>query len=155
MPTQNRPKFTKEAAAKMGKHLDSLASLLQDKHEVLGVGKKWAMDFAYRCDQLSDHLAKQGGLERSAQVDPTSNTTETKLLPDSFDPAEIGEVQSKPPLRNADEPYMDTFRQEWFDQLREVQQKGEFSNAKAAAQMMAKMAQLLAAHNIPLPFVPR
>ena len=146
-------KITKESALKVTAQLDQLANLLQGKHEILGVPQKIAQDFAHRCDILSDLVEKRAGVERTANFDPASNSTETTLLPTSFDPAEIGEEQSKPPLRNSDEPYMDTFRQEWFDELRQVQQTGQFSNAKAAAMMMGKMAQLLAVHEISLPRV--
>lgn len=147
------PKLTKENAQKIASNLDALASLFQEQHKILGVPPKVANEFAYRCDLLSDHVEKRAGLQRKATVDPKSNTTETKLLPESFDPAEIGEEETKPPLRNADEPYMDAFRQEEFDQLRHVQQKGEFSNAKAAAALVVKMAKLLQAKNVPLPVV--
>lgn len=146
-------KITKESALKVSNQLDGLANLFQSKHEVLGVPEKIAQDFAHRCDILSDLIEKRAGIERTAALDPASNFTETTMLSNSFDPAEIGEEQSKPPLRNSDEPYMDTFRQEWFDELRQVQQTGQFSNAKAAAAMMGKMAQILAAHEIPLPRV--
>jgi hypothetical protein len=146
-------KLTKESALKVTNQFDQMANLVQGKHESLGIPEKIAKDFAYRCDLLSDLVEKRAGLERTAQLDPTNNFTETTMLSNSFDPAEIGEEQSKPPLRNSDEPYMDTFRQEWFDELRQVQQTGQFSNAKAAAQLIGKMAQVLAAHDIPVPRV--
>ncbi len=159
MPAQPA-RITKEAALKVGNHLDHVASLIQGHANVLGIPEPVARDFALRCDALSDHVERAVGIDRlaasrKAELDPKENYTETKLVAPEFDPAEIGEETDKPLLTNADEPYMDTFRQEWFDQLREVQQTGQFSNAKAAAQLVKKMAQLLDAHNIPLPFHPK
>jgi hypothetical protein len=74
-----------------------------------------------------------------------------KLESNEFDPAEIGEEQSGALLRNEDEPYMDVFKQDEFDQLREVQQDGMFSNAKAASSLIAKMANLLSKNDIKVP----
>ena len=45
---------------------------------------------------------------------------------------------------------MDVFRQDEYDQLREVQQTGMFSNAKTAALLVRKMARLLAQNQVPL-----
>jgi hypothetical protein len=154
MPAQ--PRISKEAAIKIGNRLDHLASLIQGNSGALGIPEHIARDFAFRCDALSDHVERQVGIDRcassrKAELDPKENFTETKLVAPQFDPAEIGESTDKPLLTNADEPYMDTFRQEWFDQLREVQQTGQFSNAKAASQLVLKMAQLLDVHGIPLP----
>lgn len=143
-------KLTKEAATKVTRVLDHAASILQQHHEALGVKEKIAKDFALRCDILSDHIDKQAGIDRRAQMDPAENYTEDKLGPDDFDPAEIGEQTPAALLRNEDEPYMDTFNQQWFDQLREVQQTGQFSNAKVAAQLVKHMAKILDAYGIPL-----
>jgi hypothetical protein len=46
---------------------------------------------------------------------------------------------------------MDAFIQDEFDQLREVQQDGMFSNAKSASLLVQKMARLLEKNNIPFP----
>jgi hypothetical protein len=142
--------ITKEAALKVSRLLDQAATTFQKHHVALGIKPKIANDFALRCDILSDHVEKQAGIDRRAQMDPKENYTEDALGPDDFDPAEIGEQTPGALLRNEDEPYMDTFNQQWFDQLREVQQTGQFSNAKTAAQLIKHMAGLLHAHGIPL-----
>jgi len=143
-------KIKKEAAIKVTRVLDHAADILQQHHAALGIKEKIAKDFAIRCDLLSDHIEKQAGVDRRAQMDPAENYTEDKLGPDDFDPAEVGEETPGALLRNEDEPYMDTFNQQWFDQLREVQQTGQFSNAKVAAQLVKHMAKILDAYGIPL-----
>jgi len=167
MPKQ----LTKFGALQVSHDLDRLASLYQEEAETIGVTEKIANDFALRCDILSDHIEKRAGIQRDAdgnlkdpqlakmaaaitkraQMDPKENYTETTLAPNSFDPAEIGEEQSGALLRNQDEPYMDVFKQDEFDQLRQVQQDGMFSNAKSASLLVQKMARLLEKNNIPIP----
>ena len=167
------PKLTKTGALQVTRDLDRIANLFETEFETLGISQKVAADSGLRCDLLSREVEKTAGIERSddgkfkdpetaklaseiekrAEMDPKQNTTETKLLPNSFDPAEIGEEQRGALLRNQDEPYMDVFKQDEFDQLRQVQQDGMFSNAKAASLAMQKMAALLAKNNIPIPTV--
>jgi len=43
--------------------LDNIASLFQENHESLGISEKVAMDFAQRCDLLSDALEKTASQE--------------------------------------------------------------------------------------------
>lgn len=167
MPNQ----LTKQGALQVSTDLDRLATVFQKEHALLGLPEKLARDFALRCDILSDHIEKKAGvardgdgnlkdpelakyasaLQKRAEMDPKKNYTMEDVKPSEFDPAEIGEEQPAALLRNEDEPYMDVFKQDEFDQLREVQQDGMFSNAKTAAQTMKKMAKLLAAHGIPVP----
>jgi hypothetical protein len=148
--------------------LDRIASLFEQEHETLGISKKIADDFGLRCDILSTAVEKTAGIDRSpegkledpelvklAQMDPTENYTEDEVKSDEFDPSEIGRETPGALLRNTDEPYMDVFRQDEYDQLREVQQTGMFSNAKTAAALVRKMAALLARSNVPLPVAQR
>lgn len=166
MPNQ----LTKQGALQVSTDLDRLASVFQQEHATLGLSEKVAQDFALRCDILSDFIEKKAGvardadgaikdaelakyasaLSRRAQMDPKKNFTVGDVKSGEFNPAEIGEEQSGALLRNSDEPYMDCFQQDEFDQLRQVQQDGMFSNAKAAAVAIKKMAMILAAHGIPL-----
>jgi hypothetical protein len=167
MPDQ----LTKQGALQVTADLDRLATLFMSETDTLGITEKIAKDFATRCDILSDHLEKKAGIERNddgslkdpalakyasrlskkAEMDPKSNYTMEDVKPNEFNPAEIGEEQSKALLRNQDEPYMDVFKQDEFDQLREVQQNGMFSNAKAASALVAKMAKLLSDNDIKVP----
>jgi hypothetical protein len=140
------PQLTEKGAKQVTTHLDRIATLFQKDHSTLGVDKKVAMDFALRCDILADHIEKKAGLAKQAAggMDPKQNYTEEKnMAPHDFPPQEIGMEQPGALLRNTDEPYMDVFKQDEFDQLREVQQTGMFSNAKSAAELVKKMAKLL------------
>lgn len=167
MPKQ----LTKFGALQVSHDLDRLAALYQAEAETIGVTAKIADDFALRCDILSDHIEKRAQIGRNAdgaltdpdlakyaaalvkraEMDPKENYTVDQLGANDFNPAEIGEEQSGALLRNQDEPYMDVFKQDEFDQLRQVQQDGMFSNAKSASLLVQKMAKLLAKNGIPLP----
>jgi hypothetical protein len=169
MPKQ----LTKFGALQVSHDLDRLAALYQEEAEAIGVSTKIANDFALRCDILSDHIEKRARIARDAEgalqdpdllryaaaltkraeMDPKENYTVDQLGANDFNPAEIGEEQSGALLRNQDEPYMDVFKQDEFDQLRQVQQDGMFSNAKSASLLVQKMAKLLEKHSIPLPVV--
>jgi len=169
MPKQ----LSKFGALQVSHDMDRLAALYQEEAAAIGVSPKIANDFALRCDILSDHLEKRAGIQRDADgnlkdpklakyatflvkkaaMDPKENYTETQLSGDVFNPAEIGEEQSGALLRNQDEPYMDVFKQDEFDQLRQVQQDGMFSNAKSASLLVQKMARLLEKNNIPIPVI--
>lgn len=163
--------LTKQGALQVSADLDRLATLFQSETEILGINEKIADDFAKRCDILSDHIEKRAGVERAddgtlkdpelakyasslakkAEMDPKSNYTLEDVKQNEFNPAEIGEEQSGALMRNQDEPYMDVFKQDEFDQLREVQQNGMFSNAKSASALVAKMAKLLSDNDIKVP----
>ena len=56
--------ISKKAALAITNDLDRLAQLFEANHITLGVPKKVAVDFAYRCDLLSDFVEKQASLER-------------------------------------------------------------------------------------------
>jgi hypothetical protein len=150
--------LTAKGAIQVSTHLDRMASLFQKEHAVLGVPEKLAVDFALRCDALSDHVEKRGGVVRlkTGELDPKQNYSEDVAGPANnyFPPEDIGTRTDGALLRNQDEPYMDTFEQEWFNELRTVQQTGEFSNAKAASEvgpkMVKKMAALLQAAGVKL-----
>ena len=166
-------KLSKQGALQVTRDLDRIANLYETEFATLGVSKKVAEDFALRCDLLSREAEKTAGIERTedgkfkdpeiakmaaaiekkAEMDPKMNETETKVEGWEFNPAEIGEEQSGALLRNQDEPYMDVFKQDEFDQLRMVQQDGMFSNSKAASLLVQKMAKLLAENKVPLPKV--
>jgi hypothetical protein len=166
-------KLSKQGALQVTRDLDRIANLYETEFATLGVSEKVGKDFAFRCDLLSQEAEKVAGIERTqdgsfkdpeiakmaasiekqAEMDPKNNYTEDQVQGWEFNPAEIGEEQSGALLRNEDEPYMDVFKQDEFDQLRQVQQDGMFSNAKAASLLVQKMAKILAENNIALPKV--
>jgi len=89
--------------------LDSLASLFQSHHASLGIPSKVAMDFALRCDMLSDSIdrRKQAGY---------------------FNPAEIGVEQPGPLMYDENNPFMEgEFTQEEKRDLSEKQMAGELA----------------------------
>jgi hypothetical protein len=154
--------LTPKGAVQVSTYLDRMASLFQKEHTTLGIPEKLAVDFALRCDALADHVEKRAGVARlkTGELDPTQNYTEDQAGPagNYFPPSDIGTETDGALLRNNDEPYMDTFEQEWFDELRTVQQTGQFSNAKAASEvgpaMVKKMAALLQAAGVKLEINP-
>lgn len=150
--------LTREAAQKVTDDLDRIANLFQHNHESLGVPQKIALDFAYRCDLLSDEIGRlAGGQDKEAYQQGTGEGTapgsdDNKNLgpPQPFNPAEIGKQDTTPPKTEPDEPYMKgNFLQKEYNELRNWQEQGLFSNAKAASetarQMIAKLQGLQAA----------
>jgi hypothetical protein len=51
--------------------------------------------------------------------------------PNDFDESDIAKLKA-PSRQDADEPYMDAFTQDEYHQLADMQQSGDFSNARAA-----------------------
>ncbi len=148
------PKLSQVGVKKLTADLDRVASVFQHHAPKLGLPPRIASDFAWACDYMSDHLERKAGLRspraKRADFDPAQNFTESEDIPNRFDAAEIGMEQDGPLMQDPDEPYMDCFNQDEFDQLREVQQTGQFSNAKVAARMVRKLATLLYSKGIKL-----
>lgn len=147
--------ISKQAAQKIVAQCDHLADFFQKHAEELGLSPKVGLDMAKRLDTLSVFIEDRMGVKAASNptdtVDPTSNFTEDSPESWEFDPSDIGDPESGALLRDEDEPFMDAFNQDEFSQLREVQQKGMFSNAKAASALILKQAKLLAQHGIALP----
>lgn len=152
-------KLTDKGAIQISRHLDRVATLFETAWQTLGVPENVAKDFALRCDALSDHVEKRTRVARNVktgELDPKHNYSEDPAAPadNYFPPEDIGTETDGALLRNSDEPYMDTFEQEWFDELRTVQQTGQFSNAKTASEMgpamIKRMAKMLQAADVKL-----
>lgn len=149
--------LTREAAQKVTDDLDRIANLFQHKYESLGVPQKIALDFAYRCDLLSDEIGRVAGQGKEAYqqgtgegTSPGSDDNKNMGPAQPFNPAEIGKQDNTPPVTQPDEPYMkNNFLQKEFNELRNWQEQGLFSNAKAASEaagrMIAKLQGLQAA----------
>lgn len=150
--------LTKEAALTAKKIADSLditANLVQNNLQLLAavdIPQKIGGDFAYRCDLLSDAIDKVFKAAEDPQIkaayeqgsgqgtSPGSDDNTNAGPPQPFNPKVIGEQDATPPMTQADEPYMKkNFIQEEFNELRNFQEKGLFSNAKAASATMSKM----------------
>jgi len=71
--------ITRLGARNVTLDLDKIASLFQAHHDLLGVPKKVAVDFAYRCDLLSDHVERHViALEKAAAQEQIDDSPESK-----------------------------------------------------------------------------
>ena len=87
-------------------------------------------------------IKDQSGAPLRGGTPEQDNATKEVQGPHDFDESGIAKI--KPPTtQEPDEPYMDAFVQDEFHQLADIQQSGEFSNAKAA--FKAVLAQAAAA----------
>lgn len=117
-------KASKAGVRRVTANLDALASLFQNHHRSLGIPSKVAMDFAYRCDLLSDSIdrRKQAGY---------------------FNPAEIGEEEPGPLTYDENNPFMEgEFTREEFRALSEKQMAGELAENAAAHVADPKLASV-------------
>lgn len=137
--------LTRSGAREVTLTLDRIASVIQENPGILGLNPKIAMDFARRCDFVSDfiEIKASGNSPRSAT--------------DHFDPAIIGEEQAGP-LEEIDaaEPFMDGhFTQKNFDELDAAQEDGELgatpyitkSGAKELTSAIDRVASVIQGHH--------
>lgn len=109
---RNMPRKTatikKSAAERLTTDLDKIASFFEHYHEAIGIPKKYAHDFAKRCDIFSDHIEKFAGMH----------------TPGDFDAGSIGEVKPGPHVHDGDESsYMSQhFTQIDGEELRHTQE---------------------------------
>jgi hypothetical protein len=119
-------KATKNGARRVVATLDSLASLFQNHGASLGIPSKVAMDFALRCDMLSDALDR--GLKTAGYFDPSTIAVK-KPGPKQFDP---------------NNPFMKGhFTQEKFTGLSAKQESGALAQNAAQHAADPKMAALI------------
>lgn len=105
--------------------LDQVATLFQGNHEALGIPEKVAMDFAWRCDALSDSI--QGQYKAG-----------------SFDAATIAEEVPGPLVNDKTQTYMaGHFTQENFDQLEGKVESGSLATNAAKHVADPKLAALV------------
>ena len=105
-------------ARKITQDFDKLATLVQTEFASLGIPEKIAMDFAYRCDLLSDAIEKQAG----------------------FDAGSIAEDVGGPLKAEGDEPYMQgEFSQQEYHELADKQQSGSLGKMGASLAKLAKL----------------
>ena len=115
---------TKNGARRVTANLDNLADLFQNHHKSLGIPTKVAMDFAYRCDLLSDSISKKAG----------------------FDPSVIGEEVPGPAVSDPNNPFMaGEFTQERFHALSDKQEGGELAGNAAGHVADPKLASVVEA----------
>ena len=123
MTTQK--KATKAGVRRVTANIDALASLVQHHFASLGIPKAAAIDFATRCDMLSDYLDKR----RTAGY---------------FDPSEIAVEVPGPEVFDSNNPFMEGhFTQERFRALDEKQMSGELAANAAKHVADPKLAKLI------------
>jgi len=118
-------RISKKGAKSVVAQLERVAELFQTEHETLGINEKAALDFAYRCDLLSDVIEKNAGFEKESlsEFDPVKEQ--------GFNPEEIGKEDSGPLQKEPDEAYMNSqFSQQENRELRERQESGEIEKTK-------------------------
>lgn len=171
--TMTQQLLTKKGAEQIQDHANRLAHVLQHNWKALGVpSQEHALDLAYRLDLLGDTVAKKADTDheyiqqklaagKEAADSPTVAPGTIKdddggmlaggspsqdnmtTMQNGYDPSDIGKL--KPPAQQEpDEPYMDAFVQDEYHQLADLQERGQFSNAKAAGDDSPK-AKVLAA----------
>lgn len=128
-------RLTKQGALIVGEDLDKMATLIQKRYADLGIPQRIALDFAKKCDLLSDHI------QRSAGIDPRSKKALTEYDPvkePGFNPEEIGQEKAGPLVKEGDETYMDQhFTQQQNRELRERVQDGSIGPDKIVEEPQA------------------
>ena len=102
-------KLTREGARNLTSTIDRVASAVQENAALLGIDPKIAMDFAHRCDMISDAVETQA----------------VTNFPKNADVAEeIGEVEPGPIVDGeVDHDAAGHFTQEQFHQLTDIAEK--------------------------------
>jgi hypothetical protein len=118
-------KASKAGVRRVTASIDNLATLVQHHYASLGLPKAAALDFATRCDMLSDFLDKR----RTAGY---------------FDPSEIAVEVPGPQVFDSNNPFMQGhFTQGNFRQLDEKQLSGELASNAAKHIADPKLAKLV------------
>jgi hypothetical protein len=138
-------KLSRQGARNLTSTLDRVATVIQNNPELLGVDAKIAMDFARRCDLLSDAIETTAVINypKAGALDETGLSVEPQPGGNGFDANAIGDEVPGPLeiITPPDEPWMGGhFTQEKYVQLSEKQESGELA---AAASTGAKFAALL------------
>ncbi len=145
-------RLTRQGARNLTAALDNIAQVVQHRAALLGLDKRTATDFAYRCDLLSD------AIERTASANfPLSRQAGEKGSDDEgmsvehgeggFDPNLIGDEVPGPLeiIEPPSEPWMDGhFTQEKYHVLGELQEAGELGPVHLAS-LLTKAAGLILA----------
>lgn len=130
-------KASVQGARRVTAGLDNFASLFQSNHEALGIPQKVAMDFAYRCDMLSDAIERGFNVKNAGY----------------YNPAEIGEGVPGPLEMDSNNPFMKgEFTQEEFVQLAEKQMSGALAKGAVGHVADPKLAALVAKQAAKLAF---
>lgn len=124
--------LNKQGAVEITKTLDKLASQFESRYHALGIPKKYAFDFAYRCDLLSDEIDTTFGLKREASQNKEALDGLDPVLEPGFNPEDIGKEKKGPKKELGKEhSWMDgEFTQQENRELRETQEAGKMPEVK-------------------------
>lgn len=148
-------RLTRQGARNLTAALDSIAQVVQHRAALLGLDKRTATDFAYRCDLLSDAIertasANQPLSRQAANSYGKGNDDEGMSVEHGeggFDPNLIGDEVPGPLeiIEPPSEAWMDGhFTQEKYHVLGELQEAGELGPVHLAS-LLTKAAGILLA----------
>ena len=125
-----KKKASMHGARRVTASLDTIATLIQSNHDALGIPAKVAMDFAYRCDMLSDAIQKPFGAKNAS----------------FFNPATIAETVPGPLETLSPRPEIaGHFTQERFTALSDKQESGALARGAQTHSADPKLAAFRAA----------
>lgn len=149
--------ISKKATAIIANDLDRLATLFENECNALGIPKKVAIDFAMRCDLLSDYLEKNASEEEANEEEANEEEEEDASDDKEAKKASLPEQDSAKDTENsvvevqteADESYMETLEEQTpLKELGDLVQSDSLENAAKLAQLVLRMqSEIRAAHN--------
>lgn len=147
-------RLTRQGARNLTAALDNIAQVVQNRAALLGLDKRTATDFAYRCDLLSDAIERTASanfpLKNAADAHGKGSDDEGMSVEHGeggFDPNLIGDEVPGPLeiIEPPNEPWMDGhFTQEKYHVLGELQEAGELGPVRLA-NLLTKAAGILLA----------
>ena len=146
-------RLTRQGARNITAALDNIAQVVQHRATMLGLDKRTATDFAYRCDLLSDAIERTASANfprQAADAHGKGNDDEGMSVEHGeggFDPNLIGDEVPGPLeiIEPPSEPWMDDhFTQEKYHVLGELQEAGELGPVHLAS-LLTKAAGIILA----------
>jgi len=147
-------RLTRQGARNLTAALDNIAQVVQNRAALLGLDKRTATDFAYRCDLLSDAIERTASanfpLKSAANAYGKGNDDEGMSVEHGeggFDPNLIGDEVPGPLeiIEPPSEPWMGGhFTQEKYHVLGELQEAGELGPVHLAS-LLTKAAGIILA----------
>ena len=124
-------KLTRHGTRNVTATLDNLATLFQAEAATLGIDPRIAMDFAHRCDMLSDAVESTAAI--NFPLKEAANEEGMSLSNDGWDADQIADKVPGALESDSDESYMSTFTEDEHHELGERQEGGQLENGIRAA----------------------
>ena len=145
-------RLTRQGARNLTAALDNIAQVVQHRAALLGLDKRTATDFAYRCDLLSDAIERTASANfplprQAAEKGSDDEGMSVEHGEGGFDPNLIGDEVPGPLeiIEPPSEPWMDShFTQEKYHVLGELQEAGELGPVHLAS-LLTKAAGIILA----------